>query len=279
MKELNKDAMVPVPYEVVKVQQDTVDTSTLELKPAKGAKPMKFKPGQFNMIYVFGKGEVPISICGDPSSSGNLIHTVRGVGVVSKAIINSKIGAQLGVRGPFGSAWPVEEAEGKDVLVLAGGIGLPPLRPALYHILANRKKYRKFILLYGARTPQDIMYPKELEKWAKSGQMDVQVTVDRGNETWKGNVGVVTTLVPKVSFEPKKTIAMLVGPEIMMRFSLMALQEAGIPKSNVYYSMERNMHCGIGLCGHCQFGPMFICKDGPVFRADQAEFIFSKREV
>jgi NAD(P)H-flavin reductase len=175
----------------------------------------------------------------------------------------------LGVRGPFGTAWPVQEVEGRDVVIVAGGIGLAPLRPAILHFLAHRRKIGRLILLYGARTSDDLLYPRELEKWSKTGDLTLHQSVDRATDTWKGNVGVVTTLIPRAPFDPTQTVAFVCGPEIMMRFTIMELQRRGVTAERLYLSMERNMKCAIGFCGHCQFGPDFVCKDGPVFRYDR----------
>jgi NAD(P)H-flavin reductase len=231
------------------------------------------------MLYVFGVGEVPISISSDPGQTSALVHTMRAVGTVTKALRKLKRGDVLGVRGPYGSNWPVKEAEGSDVLIAAGGIGLPPLRPALYNILANREKYGKVVLLYGTRSPADMVYRKELEQWRGRFDLDVHVTVDRAVGAWRGNVGVVTTLLPKAHLDPTSTVAMICGPEMMMRFTALELQKRGVAIQDIYLSMERNMKCAIGFCGHCQLGPIFVCKDGPVFRYDRIKSLMEKREV
>jgi NAD(P)H-flavin reductase len=183
------------------------------------------------------------------------------------------------VRGPYGTAWPVEKAVGKDVIIVAGGIGLAPIRPTIYRILAEREKYGKVVILYGTRTPGDILYQRELEKWRSRFDLEVHITVDRAMAGWNGNVGVVTTLIPKATFDPSNSIAMICGPEIMMRFTVSELQKRGIKLNDVYISLERNMKCGIGLCGHCQYGPTFICKDGPVFSFEQVKNLFFRREL
>lgn len=266
-------------YAVKRVQQETYDTFTLELEPKNDAQPPSFLPGQFNMLYVFGVGEVPISICGDPAKPETLVHTTRAVGTVTKAMGKLRRGDLIGVRGPFGTSWPVEEAKGHDVVIATGGIGLPPLRPAVYHLLSKKQDYGKLVLLYGARTPEDILYGQEIEQWGKRSDIAVDVTVDRATGQWQGNVGVVTTLIPKATFDPANTIAMIVGPEIMMRFTIAELQRRGVRDESIYFSMERNMKCGFGFCGHCQFGPFFVCKDGPVFRYDRVKPFFGKGEI
>lgn len=273
------DPMVPVPYRVEGVKRETHDTFSLELAPADGAAATSFQPGQFNMLYVFGVGEAPISISGDPGNCPAIVHTTRVVGAVTKAMGALKRGDLLGVRGPFGKPWPVAEEAGRDFLIVAGGIGLAPLRPALYTLMKHREKYRKVVLLYGARTPEDILYRRELERWRGKFDLEIQVTVDRGAAGWRGNVGVVTTLIGRAQCDPANTLALVCGPEVMMRFTLMELQKRGIAQQRIFVSMERNMKCAVGFCGHCQYGPNFICKDGPVFRFDRIEPIFGKAEI
>ena len=260
----NKDSMASAPFIVKRTAQETHDTFTLELEPT-NREQFKFAAGQFNMLYVFGVGEAPISISGDPTDPLPLIHTTRAVGTVTKAMQKLKKGDVLGMRGPFGTPWPVEAAKGKDVVLVTGGIGLAPLRPVIYQVLANRTEYGKVILLYGARTPQDLLYPKELEQWRGRFDMEVDITVDRATDGWLGNVGVVTRLIPRSNFDPQNSVAMVCGPEIMMRYAIMDLQRSGMPDKSIYVSMERNMKCAAGFCGHCQLGPFFVCKDGPVF--------------
>ncbi len=274
-----RSPMTPDPFVVKKVQRETYDTFTMDLAPAKRGSSFSFSPGQFNMVYVYGVGEVPISISGDPGDSRALVHTTRAVGTVTKAMKKLKAGDMVGIRGPFGTSWPVDLSRGKDVVIVAGGIGLPPLRPAIYSILRSRESFNKVFLLYGARTPVDIMFPRQMENWRKRNDVQVHITVDRSSAGWKGNVGVVTTLVPRADFNPQNTIAMVVGPEIMMRFTTLELIKQGMDPGNIYLSMERNMKCGIGMCGHCQCGKYFVCKDGPVFRYSDIKDLLIKREI
>ncbi len=274
---LSPDPMLPLEGKVRRYRSETTDTFTIDIG-LKGAADLPFAPGQFNMLYVFGVGEVPISISGDPENPGVVTHTTREVGSVTRVMRRLRPGDTVGVRGPYGTAWPVEEARGHDVVLIAGGIGLAPLRPALYHLLQHRADYGRIVLLYGTRTPEDILFRKEMSQWRSRWDIDVHVTVDRATRRWHGNVGVVTTLIPKIPFSPKDAVAMLCGPEIMMHVTVQELHRRGVPADQVYVSLERNMKCALGLCGHCQYGPVFICKDGPVFRFDQVEPYFNVRE-
>lgn len=271
--------MIPRLYRIQRMRRETHDTFTLVLVPKNGVEGQPFVPGQFNMLYVYGVGEVPISISGDPSNQKVLVHTIRSVGAVTKALRKMGRSVSIGLRGPFGSHWPVDEAIGSDVVIVAGGIGLAPLRPAVYKILSQREKYGKVVLLYGTRAPSDILYRRELEGWRARFDLEVAVTVDRAMGGWRGNVGVVTNLIGKATFDPLNAVAMICGPEVMMRFTAMELLKRGVAAENVFISMECNMKCAVGFCGHCQYGPTFICKDGPVFRYDRIRSLFSLREV
>jgi len=279
LEELHMQVMIPTTFKIQKFIKETHDTFTIELKSMESKNGFHFEPGQFNMIYVYGVGEIPISISGDPNKTGILVHTTRAVGTVTKEMAKLKKDDIVGIRGPFGRPWPVKEAIGNDVLLVAGGIGLAPLRPVIYQLLSNREYYGRIILLYGTRTPQDILYRKELEKFRSRLDIDIFVTVDRAVKNWTGNVGVVTTLIPRAPFDPINTIAMICGPEIMMRYTIVELLKRGISKDKIYISMERNMKCGVGFCGHCQYGTEFICKDGPVFNYKEVEHLFGKREI
>lgn len=273
------DPMRPLLFRVQRLKQETDDTFTLNLVPANGSHKFVFAPGQFNMLYVFGVGEVPISISGDPNAPQTLVHTTREVGPVTRAMRKLKRGDTLGVRGPFGTPWPIDQATGSDIVIITGGIGLAPLRPALYRLMSDRAKYGNIVLLYGARTPEDILYESELREWRSQFDLEVYVTVDRATGGWRGNVGVVTTLIPKAPFDPHSTMALVCGPEVMMRFAIQELFKRGVQTENTFVSLERNMKCGIGFCGHCQFGPHFVCKDGPVFPYDTIQSFFEIREV
>jgi NAD(P)H-flavin reductase len=279
MSSIENHPMVPEPWRIQRVRRETHDTFTVEMEAANGRRQLPFGPGQFNMLYVFGAGEVPISISGDPSKPEKIVHTTRAVGVVTEAMAKLRRGDVVGLRGPFGSCWPAEEVEGSDVVVVAGGIGLAPLRPALYRVFSRRPQYGRVALLYGARTPSDILYPRELEEWRGRFDLEVQVTVDQAGTAWLGNVGVVTQFISRAAFDAASTAAMVCGPEIMMRFTVAELAKRGVAAENIFISMERNMKCAVGFCGHCQFGPTFMCKDGPVFRYDRVQPFLRLREV
>ncbi len=271
--------MLPEIFQVQRLRRETADTFTLDLARPGRAAGFAFAPGQFNMLYAFGMGEAPISISGDPTRPETLIHTVRNVGNVTRAICQARPGVQLGVRGPFGAAWPVAEMAGQDVVIVAGGLGLAPLRPAIYHFLSHRPDYGNFELIYGARTPADLLYRRELERWRGRFDLRVHVSVDTAAADWQGSVGVVTTVIPRARFDPAHTTALVCGPQLMMRYTVMELLSRGLTPSQIFVSMERHMKCGLGLCGHCQWGPFFVCKDGPVFRYDAVKDWFERREV
>ncbi len=270
--------MLPRRFRLTRVRQDTRDTFTLELEPEDG-EPLAFKAGQFTMLHAFGVGEVPISISGSPVEAGPLEHTIRNVGGVTRTLVAAKPGTVMGVRGPFGTDWGIADAKGGDVVIITGGIGLAPLRPAILELLAERDKYGRVVLLYGARTPEDILFGDELRKWEDRLGVDVQVTVDNGPHDWKGRVGFVTQLIGRAGFDPTKTLAFICGPEVMMRASANELRERGVPAKSIRMSMERNMKCGVGLCGHCQVRELFACIDGPVLTYDRLEPLMTIREL
>jgi len=262
--------MSPQPYRVASRRRELDDTVTLELRAVRGPGIGSFRPGQFNMLYVFGVGEIPISISGDPRDSEVLVHTTRAVGRVSEAICKLRPGDTLGVRGPFGSAWPLEAMLGKDVVFVAGGIGLAPLRPAIYRVVHDIAAHGRVSVLIGARQPDQVLFTEEYDAWREAGA-GVTVTVDTAGAGWTGSVGVVTELLSRAPFEPSNTTVLVCGPEIMMRFAIRKLQIIGVDPSDVYLTMERNMKCAVGLCGHCQYGADFVCKDGPVFPYSRIE--------
>jgi NAD(P)H-flavin reductase len=266
----------PRPFRVAARAQETHDTWTLRLEPADGV-PLGIRPGQFAMLYAFGVGEVPISVSAD--TTGPLVHTVRAVGAVTRAICSAPDGSALGVRGAFGNSWPLEAAEGGDVLVIAGGIGLAPLRPVVHELLRRRDAFGDVAVLYGGRTPRDLLYTDELERWRGGGAVQVDVTVDAAEGGWRGKVGVAPKLIAGAAFDPARTTAFVCGPEVMMRFTALDLLERGVAPERIQLSMERHMQCGVGHCGHCQLGPTLICRDGPVYRYDELEPLLAVREL
>ena len=273
------DPILSQPYRVRAVAKETPDTFTLSLTPDARSNDTTFQPGQFSMLWVFGVGELPISISGQPWHGDRLVYTVRSVGQATHALVSQTVGSGIGVRGPFGTGWPMEAARGHDVIVVAGGIGLAPLRPVICHILRNRKQYGRLVVLYGSRSPRDLLYRKELASWARQPDTQVLVTVDYGGLSWRGHVGVVTTLFKYARLQPARSVAMVCGPEIMMRFVTRELQIQGLKREDIYLSMERNMKCAVGFCGHCQYGPYFICKDGPVFRYESIRTLLETYEL
>ena len=267
--------MVPLVARLRARRRETRDTWTLAID----AGGFTFRPGQFNMLYTFGVGEIPVSLSGDPGVAGPLIHTVRAVGAVSQALTRLRPGDALGLRGPYGTAWPVAESRGGDILVIAGGLGLAPLRPAIYRLFAERGQYGRIAVLYGTRSPADILFRREIERWRRRLDIDIEVTVDHAGGEWHGHVGVVTKLLGHAAFDPDHAVALVCGPEIMMRFTATALEAAGVAPERIFLSLERNMKCAVGHCGHCQFGPNLICRDGAVIRYDRVRPLITVREL
>lgn len=266
---------LPKTFTVDQVEKLTEDTVSFTLSPDDNSE-VVFEPGQFNMIYTFGIGEIPISISG--GSSNNFHHTVRSIGSTSKALADLKPGMKVGIRGPYGSAWPLNACEGGDVIVVAGGIGLAPLRPVVQYLEDHQDQFNKRILLIGARSPEQLIFREDVERWKKAG-IEVHISVDTAPPDWKGVVGVVTKLFGKIDFDTDNAKAIVCGPEIMMRFCAGEFEARGLTPENIYISMERNMKCAVGLCGHCQFGADFICKDGPVLTYDRVGKLMTVKEI
>lgn len=274
------DPMRPRSFRVTDAQRELDGVVSLQLSAADG-QPFPFEAGQFNMLYAFGVGEIAISISGDPSRPNELLHTVREVGAISGALARFGLGETIGVRGPFGSSWPVASQRGRHLVFVAGGLGLAPLRPAIYRALASRHLFRGITLILGSRSPRDLLYPYQLAGWASGRALDLFVTVDHAGPDWTGAVGVVTTHFPRAlqGVDPGSVSAFVCGPEVMMRHGCAALSDLGVPSDRMWISMERNMKCALGLCGHCQFGPDFICRDGPVVGYGSVAGRLSVREV
>jgi anaerobic sulfite reductase subunit B len=273
--------MRPARYVVAARRAETYDTVTLMLRPADDSIKMP-QPGQFTMVYAYGVGEIPVSISGFRSSGDPrrhlLVHTIRAVGAVSRALCAAASGDMVGVRGPFGTDWGVDGAAGRDMVIVAGGIGLAPLRPVLLTALAERARYGRVVLLVGARSPDDLIFTRELDTWRRRGA-DVRVTVDRGNAGWGGRVGLVTRLIEDAIADPERTTGFVCGPEIMMRLSADTLVDGGVAAADIRVSLERNMRCGAALCGHCQLGPLLLCRDGPVVSYAEAAPLAAIKEL
>ncbi|MGW3266359.1 FAD/NAD(P)-binding protein [Streptomyces sp. NPDC001056] len=266
----------PMPYRVVDSWAETGDTRSIELVPAgEGLAP--FSPGQFAMIYAFGVGDVPVSVSSLRGGHGGHVHTVRAVGAVSTALYRLRPGDTVGLSGPYGTGWDLGAAVGHDVLVIAGGIGLAPLRPVVHAVLERRDAYGRLAVLVGARTPADLLYRDEIGGWRDSAR--AEVTVDRPAPGWQGAVGVVTTLLDHLDLRPGRTCALVCGPEVMMRHTARDLVARGLAPHRVQVSLERNMHCATGHCGHCQLGPLLLCRDGPVVGYDRAAHLLLVREL
>jgi len=273
------EAMLPSPYLVTHLTAETADSATLRLAPAAAAPP-PFRPGQFTMLCKPGVGEVAISISGDPAAGdGTLTQTIRNVGAVSGALCTSRPGDLIGIRGPFGTSWDLDPARGDDLLIVAGGVGLAPLRPVLLGALTRRAEYRRVTLIAGARAPAEFLFRGQLSDWAAAPDLTVELTIDRAAAGWAGAVGFVTEPLRRLDLDAARTNVFLCGPEIMMRLCARMLISRGITADRIQVSLERNMKCGVGLCGHCQLGPLLLCRDGPVVSWAQAEPLLSVREL
>ena len=268
--------MVPTRYRVVDRVQETPDSVTLTIVPVD--EPIdEPAPGQFSMLYAFGVGEVPISVSACPRLDGTLRHTLRAVGATTRALCGLEVGSVMGVRGPFGAGWPVAAAAGSDVLIVGGGIGLAPLRPVVREVVVGREGFGHVAVLIGARTPDDLLFGPEVDELRSRSDIHVGVTVDAAPRGWHGDVGLVTKLLDRASIAPSRTTAFLCGPEVMMRVVARDLVDGGADPERILVSLERNMHCAVRHCGHCQLGPLFICADGPVVTWAQATSLLAVR--
>jgi NAD(P)H-flavin reductase len=272
-----RDPMLPRRAVIEAIRQETHDVGTFTLRLDQESEPYRFLPGQFNMLYLPAFGEAAISISSDAEEIGTIRHTIRFVGTVTTGLARLRAGAEIGIRGPYGTAWPIDQARGRDLVIVGGGIGLAPLRPVIYHVLRHRDDFRTVTLLYGARTPGDLLYTDAFETWKQAG-IDVHVTVDRSENSWKGVVGVVPLLFYRIRIEPKETVILTCGPEVMMHFVAYEALARRVPRESVWLSLERNMKCAIGVCGHCQYGPLFVCRDGPVISFARMEPYFNREE-
>lgn len=270
-------SILPRPFRVVSNTPLTSDVVTIQLEPTDGGAPIQCEPGQFNMLYRLGIGEAPLSASSAPDEP-LLGHTIRSVGAVTRSLCSAQQGELIGVRGPFGRPWPLSNAQGGDLLIIAGGIGLAPLRPAILYALTTRHRYQRISILCGARTPEDLLFVDQQKTWTHQADQFL-TTVDAASEEWTGDVGVVTTLLRRTRFDPQNTAALICGPEIMMRFTARALMDAGVASERIAVSLERSFSCALGLCGKCQLGPKFICKDGPVFRYPEVAALLTIPEL
>lgn len=269
--------MAPVPYQVASRMVETADSVTLRLEPAaEGVAPPA--PGQFMMLYAFGVGEIAVSVSG-LAADGALIHTIRAVGAVSAALCAAQPGATVGVRGPFGTSWGLDDAAGRDLVIVAGGVGLAPLRPVVLGALAHRKRYGRVVVVAGARAQQEFLFGAELQAWQRNPDLELYQTVDVPIQGWPGQTGFVTESLRRLTLRPSRTTAFLCGPELMMRHSARTLLDKGVAAQDIRVSLERNMQCGVGWCGHCQLGPLLLCRDGPVVGYDVARPLLEVEEL
>jgi NAD(P)H-flavin reductase len=275
------DTWVPVAVEIVEIQRENFNTLTFRMRFVEQVHRdgYRFLPGQFNMLYVPGVGEAAISISSDPDETDTIGHTIRVVGSVTRAIERLGVGGLVGLRGPFGRGWPIDAMRGQDVVIVAGGIGLAPMRPAIYSLLRYREQFGRVLLLYGCRSPDDRVFAPELEKWTEDESIQVLVTVDNATGGWVGPVGVVTNLLQRIRVNAQKTVVLVCGPPILNRVAAWQFLQLHVPPDRVYVSLERNMNCGFGRCGHCQYGRKFVCTDGPVFAFSDVADIFGREEI
>jgi len=255
------------------IKKQTYDVKTYTLTFTKERKDFSFRPGQFVMLSLFGVGEAPFSLCSNPVEKKTLAFTIRNVGNVTKALDGLSEGDAVGVRGPYGTSWPLEEAQNKNILIVAGGVGMASLRSLIMYVANNRHDYRDVEILYGARKPDDLLFTDEFNHWAEIENTRLLLTVDTvpKGSAWAHNVGVVTTLFEKMHATSDNTVVMMCGPEIMMRFVVKGLMHRGFTDDQIFVSLERRMECGIGICGHCQLGTKFVCKEGAVFRFSEVK--------
>ncbi len=267
---------LPYPAEIVEKRLESRGVYTFRLRFLDEVrhKNYDFRPGQFNMLYIFGVGEVAISIVSDPEIGETLDHTVRIVGNVTEALNRLDVGDVIGIRGPYGSAWPLEAAKGKDVIILTGGLGCAPVVSVINYITARRDDYGALKIFHGVKTPKDLLYRERIRAWQKDARTEVYLTVDHPDHAWQYSVGIVTNLFTQIQLDLSNSIVMMCGPGIMMHHAVRDLCSRGMRMDQLYVSLERNMKCALGFCGHCQMGPNFLCKEGPIFRYDRIRHWF-----
>jgi len=259
-----KDLYFPVMAEITGVKQLSPMEKLFEITLPGGAD-LEHDPGQFVELSLFGVGEAPFSISSSPTRKGTFELGIRNVGMLTDVLHRMEAGEKVGIRGPFGSGFNVDDFKGKDVMIVAGGIGLVPVRSLINYVLDNRDDFGRLIILYGSKTDKDLLFTDELQQWADDPKVEYHVTVDSGSEDWTGNTGVITTLIPGLDLDLANTKCVIVGPPIMYRFVLLSLNSKGLPEENIYMSLERRMKCGVGKCGHCQINSSYVCQDGPVY--------------
>jgi sulfite reductase subunit B len=230
-----------------------------------GGEELGHKPGQFVELSIFGVGEAPFSVSSSPTLKGSFELGVRRAGMLTDVLLRQQVGTKVGIRGPFGNGIDVEKFKGKDVLIVAGGIGLVPMRSMINFVIDNREDFGKLIICYGSKSDQDLLFSDELKQWENDPGIDYHVSVDQGSEAWKGNIGVITTLIPGLDLDLPDTVCCICGPPVMYRFVLLALKSKGLTDESIYMSLERRMKCGVGKCGHCQINHSYVCQDGPVY--------------
>ena len=250
------------------VQAMTEQEVFLELSPA-GKRPLAYAPGQFVQVSLLGVGEVPISICSSPTRGDNFQLCVRQAGIVTHAMQRIEARSRLGIRGPFGRGFPMLEMLGRDLVLVAGGLGLAPLRSLITYVLDQREDFGRLVVVYGTKSPETRLFRDDLAAWRKRGDIELIVTVDEADESWQGRTGVATEPLADLTLDPDRTLAVVVGPPVLYRFAAMGLFERGLTPETIFFSLERNFHCGLGKCGHCQLNDLYVCQDGPVFRLSE----------
>lgn len=269
---LPKEAVI-----VERIQESaTIFTLRLEFTDPQVNAQYRFQPGQFNMVYLYGVGEVPISIVSDPESEQRYDHTIRVVGRVTRGLAQLQQGERVGIRGPFGRGWPLREAEGRDIMIVTGGLGCAPVVAVIGYVLRRRERYGRLTIMQGVKHADDLLWRQRYEQWAKMPNTQVIVAADQVGKSWPWAIGRVTDLFDQVHIEAQRTVAMMCGPEGMMAAAVKELTRRGLGEDTIYLSMERNMQCAVGHCGHCQYGGQFICKDGPVFAFSEIKHLFGQ---
>lgn len=275
MISISPDLGLPKPATIDALVQESPTIFTLHTSFSDPCQDFRFKPGQFNMLYLYGVGEVPISIASDPDDQTLLSHTIRAVGRVTRAMQNLKQGDSLGIRGPYGRGWPLDQARGQDVMIVTGGLGCAPAVSVIKYIMARRRQFGKLMILQGVKHSDDLIWRDQYEKWQNCPDTEVYIAADQSGPNWSWHTGLVTSLIQPIQIDVTQTMVMMCGPELMMRAAVLALKEKNLPESALYLSMERNMACAIGHCGHCQYGGLFVCKDGPVFAWPEIKSLFT----